>query len=149
MTDLHCTCYRLRKAARRVTQLYDRHLAGSGLTAGQHGLLTALAQAGPLPMGRLSALLGMDASTLTRNLGPLSARGLVDIRAMDDRRGREAALTEKGGAALTAALKPWRAAQGAISRALGQADAALLNELLARLASDAPAAARARAKPAD
>ena len=45
-------------------------------------------------------------------------------------------------AAIASSLAPWRKAEGAVVRALGQRDAALLNELLARLAADAPAADR-------
>lgn len=142
MNDLNCSCHRLRKAARRITQIYDRHLAAAGLTANQHGLLTELARSGPLAMGRLSALLGMDASTLTRNLRPLAARGFVATARARDGRAREVRLTEAGAERLAAALKPWRAAERAVIRALGQRDAARLNQLLARLAAEAPAADR-------
>ncbi|MDP2620367.1 MAG: MarR family winged helix-turn-helix transcriptional regulator [Hyphomicrobiales bacterium] len=142
MSDLHCTCYRLRKAARRITQIYDQHLAETGLTANQHGMLTELARSGALSMGRLSALIGMDASTLTRNLRPLARRGLIEVATARDRRAREVRLTKTGAERLAAALKPWRAAEGAVMRALGQRDAALLNDLLARVASEAPAADR-------
>ena len=144
MSDLHCTCYRLRKAARRVTQIYDRHLAETGLTANQHGIMAELARAGALSMGGLSAALGMEPSTLTRNLRPLAARGLIEVSRARDRRAREVRLTDKGAERLTATLAPWRAAETAVIRALGQRDAALLNDLLARLSADAPAADRPR-----
>lgn len=142
MSDLHCTCYRLRKAARRITRIYDRHLAETGLTANQHGILSELARHGALTMGRLSALIGMDASTLTRNLRPLLERGLISVAPARDRRARHVSLTRAGGDRLDAALKPWRAAESAVMRALGQRDAALLNDLLARLAGEAPDADR-------
>ena len=148
MSDLHCTCHRLRKAARRVTRIYDHHLAVTGLTANQHGMLAELARSGALPMGRLSARLGMDASTLTRNLRPLAGRGLIEVVGAGDGRAREVRLSEAGGERLAAALGPWRAAESAVTRALGQRDAALLNELLARVASDAPAADRPAAEQA-
>jgi len=144
MSDLHCTCYRLRKAARRVTQIYDHHLAETGLTANQHGIMAELARSGALSMGGLSALLGMEPSTLTRNLRPLAARGLIEVARARDRRGRQVRLTDKGAERLAATLKPWRAAETAVIRALGQRDAALLNDLLARLAADVPAADRPR-----
>lgn len=142
MSDLHCTCYRLRKAARRVTQIYDHHLAETGLTANQHGIMAELARSGGLTMGRLSGLLGMDASTLTRNLRPLIARGLIEVARGSDKRAREVRLTGEGVQRIESTLKPWQAAEAAIVRALGQRDAALLNALLARLSAGVPAADR-------
>ncbi|MEM6665838.1 MAG: hypothetical protein AAF638_05485, partial [Pseudomonadota bacterium] len=47
--DLFCSGYRLRKATRRVTLLYDEALAPHGLTLTQFGVLSMLALAGPLP----------------------------------------------------------------------------------------------------
>ena len=38
----NCTCSRLRRAGRRVTQLYDQALGPAGLTIGQFGLLAYL-----------------------------------------------------------------------------------------------------------
>ncbi|MDE2582265.1 MAG: hypothetical protein KGL52_11575, partial [Rhodospirillales bacterium] len=37
-----CTCMHLRRAARRVTQVYDQVIAPTGLTSGQFGLLARL-----------------------------------------------------------------------------------------------------------
>ena len=34
-----CTCLRLRKASRRVSQIYDQHLEPFGLTVTQYGVL--------------------------------------------------------------------------------------------------------------
>ena len=52
-------------------------------------------------IGAVSALLGMDRTTLTANLKPLERRGLVTV-AVDatDRRGRRMALTAAGRALL-------------------------------------------------
>ena len=134
MSDLHCTCYRLRKAARQVTRIYDHHLAETGLSANQQGVMAELARSGPLSMGRLSVLLGMDPSTLTRNLRPLKSRGLVEIATSSDKRTRQVRVSEAGEERLAATLEPWRTAEKAVVQALGQRDAAILHDLLARLA---------------
>jgi hypothetical protein len=63
-----CVCFAVRKAARAVTQHYDRALRPYGLRAPQFNLLAMLAQTGPLPMVKLAEWLGLDRTSLTRNL---------------------------------------------------------------------------------
>ena len=70
-----CACRNVRRAARAVTGLYDRILAPTGLRATQVTLLVALEKAGPIPFTRLAGVLGMDRTTLTRNLEPLRRAG--------------------------------------------------------------------------
>src|SRR5690606_24493942 len=86
-----CTCFRLRRAARQVSQLYDHALAGAGLTVNQYSLLRHART--PQSLGELAASLGMDRTTLTRNLRPLLRDGLLaEVRDEDPRR-RVVALT--------------------------------------------------------
>lgn len=126
-----CTCHRLRRTARRVTRLYDSHLAPSGLTLNQYSLLAVLAFAKAAPtLGELAALMGMDRTTLTRDLRPLLARGLIARQAGGDRRRRAMALTEPGRAAWEEARGLWRAAQDVIEERLGREITARLHELL-------------------
>lgn len=149
MDDLNCTCHRLRKATRRVTQIYDRHLAGVGLTANQLATLALLARNGALATGALAELAGADASTMTRNLRPLLAGGLIENAGSGDGRVRAVRLAARGEARLRAALGPWRAAERAVARALGGADAAALRDLLARVATAASAPAGGPSGPTD
>ncbi len=72
---LPCACTNLRRAARAVTQLYDRELRGTGLGVTQFTLWQALAQAGELSQGRLGNGLPMDSATLTRTLANLRRAG--------------------------------------------------------------------------
>ena len=55
-----CTCMRLRKATRRVSQIYDRYLERSGLTITQYGLLANLGAATEITIGVLAEKLTMD-----------------------------------------------------------------------------------------
>jgi len=114
-----CACLNVRRTARAVTQLYDRTFAPIGLRATQVTLLVALERAGPVPFARLADALGMDRTTLTRNLAPLQRRGLVSLRPGPDRRVRLAALTDKGRTGLTAAIPLWEEAQRRIAGELG------------------------------
>lgn len=109
---MDCTCLAARKAARAVTQHYDRALRPTGLRVTQFGLLVVLTQSGAIPMAKLADLLGMDRTSVTRNLRPLEAKGRLKITAGDkDRRVRMIAITPAGIAALKKALPAWRKAQ--------------------------------------
>lgn len=110
-----CSCFAVRRAARVITQHYDRHLRPAGLRATQFTLLTVLALEEPLPLGRLGHRLGMERTTLTRNLRPLIARGFVATEPGEDRRVQLIAITPKGVAAARAALPQWREAQRVIA----------------------------------
>lgn len=114
-----CACFNVRRAARAVTQLYDRELAPAGLRATQVTLLVALARAGALPFTRLAAVLGMDRTTLTRNLAPLERDGLVALRPGADRRVKLATITPRGREVLEQAIPLWRRAQRHITQGIG------------------------------
>ena len=74
-TDLAaCACANLRKAARVVTQAYDKALKPTGLRATQFTVIATLATEGDAPLTRLAEALVMDRTTLTRNLKPWSAK---------------------------------------------------------------------------
>jgi DNA-binding MarR family transcriptional regulator len=134
--QLGCTCMRVRRANRQITQLFDKHLAAVGLTSGQFGLLVRLRGAASqgkaaLPIGTLAELHGMDPTTLTRNLKLLlDARLVRDGRDPGDRRVRTVALTEAGRKRLLEAAPEWRKAQRVIETALGTETMLALNGLL-------------------
>jgi DNA-binding MarR family transcriptional regulator len=122
-----CHCYALRRAARLVTQHYDRLMRPVGLRATQFTLLVALAENGPMPMTRLAARLGLERTSLTRNLKPLEAKGWVAVAADTDRRVHTVAITAPGRAKARAALPQWRKAQAgaaAVSPLLRDGEAA-------------------------
>ena len=106
-----CACFAIRRAARVITQHYDRALRPSGLRATQFTLLTMLGVGGPLPLSRVADRLGMERTTLSRNLTPLIDAGLIGVEHGDDRRVRTIFITAKGHRAAVAALPDWRRAQ--------------------------------------
>jgi DNA-binding MarR family transcriptional regulator len=135
-----CVCYNVRKAARLVTQFYDTALESSGLLGTQFVLLAAIGRAGAANLTRLSQAIGMDRTTLTRNLKPLERLGFVKMDAGLDRRTHIVRLTEQGRQAMAAALPFWKQAQTALVSRFGQErTAALLNELQALEAKVQPA----------
>lgn len=116
-----CACTALRKASRAVTQHFEASFRGTGLRATQFTVLSTLAQTGPMPISRLAAFLGMERTTLTRNLAPLERRGLVKIATEDtDARIRRASITTAGEDAARHSLPAWRKAQASVPKVLKQ-----------------------------
>jgi DNA-binding MarR family transcriptional regulator len=119
LSPLDCTCFRIRGAARRVTQIYGRHLAPTGLKISQFSLLGFVTAEGPVSIGRLSDLLTTDRTTLTRNLRPLLAAGLIERATSGDKRRHELVATATGRALLKRALPLWAAAEHEVRAAMG------------------------------
>jgi DNA-binding MarR family transcriptional regulator len=130
---LNCTCSRVRRAGRQVTQLYDQALEPAGLTIGQFGLLAHLATiaSGGIAIGTLAHARGMDPTTLTRNLKPLVAEGWIDdAHDPHDRRVRAVAITASGRKKFLAAAPLWQSAEKQMQTLLGPETLAALNALL-------------------
>ena len=128
-----CTCGRLRRAARALTQLYDDVMAPSGLRVTQFSLLRTLARSGTARMSDLAGMLLLDRTALSRTLEPLAARGLVAIAPGRDGRTREVSLTRAGTGALRAAQPAWRRAQAQVEAKLGASRVRTLVALLAEM----------------
>ena len=119
LSPLDCTCFRIRGAARRVTQIYSKHLASTGLKISQFSLLGFVTAQGPVSIGRLSDLLATDRTTLTRNLGPLLKDGLIERVPSGDKRRHELVATATGRALFKRALPLWAAAEQEVRDAMG------------------------------
>jgi DNA-binding MarR family transcriptional regulator len=133
LSPAECTCFRIRSAARRVTQIYSRHLAPTGLKISQFSLLGFVAAEGPIPIGRLADLLATDRTTLTRNLSPLLQGGLVERAASGDKRRHDLVATPEGRALFKRALPLWVAAEEEVRAAMGARLTADLHGALDRL----------------
>jgi DNA-binding MarR family transcriptional regulator len=125
-----CTCDRLRKLARRLTQRYDDFLAPTGLRLTQFSLLAHLVHGGPATMSALAERLEMDRTTLTRNLKPLADARLIATEAGRDARERVVSLSEAGRTTWRAAREQWRRAQNDVNEALGAEQVAALHAVL-------------------
>ena len=126
-----CNCLALRRATRLATQLYDQHLAPSGLRTTQFSILAKLKRLGPTTINALAAALVVDRTTLGRNILPLERDGLIRIEpSADDARSKELHLTKKGAARLGPALERWAEAQKRFEAAYGKQRAAQLRGLL-------------------
>lgn len=106
-----CLCLALRRTTRIVTQRYDAALRPFGIRATQIPILTAAASGDGVPLAPLAEALGMERTTLLRNVRPLVRRGLVDVRRAAGHRHDELFATAKGNALLARAYPAWRHVQ--------------------------------------
>src|SRR5499427_8122117 len=100
----NCACHKVRTAARAVTRAYDEALRPVGLRATQLSVLVAATADDALSITSLAKYMGMDRSTLTRNLRPLESEGLIRVGVEGWRRSRALKITKKGRARLQEAL---------------------------------------------
>jgi DNA-binding MarR family transcriptional regulator len=114
----HCLCGNLRIAARVVSASYDAALRPLDLRLTQMSLLTAAAAKGPIESCRLADSLGLDKTTLPRNLRPLERRRLVAIEPGEDRRKRFVRITPAGEELLEKAFERWKTVQASYKKRL-------------------------------
>jgi DNA-binding MarR family transcriptional regulator len=116
---LGCTCFKLRKLTRAMSRLYDQRMASVGLKTTQYSLLANAARA-PRPVAELADILGMERTTLTRNLKPLLDAGWVVLMPGADSRQRIVTITDEGRAKVKQAYIIWRAAQTEFETLMGR-----------------------------
>lgn len=125
-----CTNLKLRQLTRRVSQHYDRIVASAGLKTTQYSLLSYVVRLGPARPGDIAAAMEMDASTLTRNLQPLTAAGWLEVGPGADGRSRCVSVTPAGRAKHAQAQREWKRAQLAFNARLGEERVAVLHALI-------------------
>jgi DNA-binding MarR family transcriptional regulator len=113
-----CTCFKLRRLSRTVSRLYDQELASTGLRITQYSLLKMIATE-PGPLARIAEQLSLERTTLTRNLKPLIAAGLVKTSLGEDARVRVVSVTAHGRQSLEHGRVAWRRAQLQLQDVLG------------------------------
>jgi DNA-binding MarR family transcriptional regulator len=111
-----CHCLAARRRARAVTRHYEARLREHGLRATQFSILAVLALAGPMPMRKLAAMLGLERTTLTRSATLLERDGWVRAGRSEDARERPLRLTPAGRRKLESAYPSWKAAQDSLPK---------------------------------
>jgi DNA-binding MarR family transcriptional regulator len=131
-----CVCQKARMAARAITRTYDDALRPSALRSTQFTILVAASMAGGIPLSRLAAMLGLERTTLTRNLTAIEREGLVRVASVNGRT-RNVLLTSRGAARLDQALPLWDRAQQELRRRLGEKEWSTMDHSLTKLAETA------------
>jgi DNA-binding MarR family transcriptional regulator len=104
---------------RQVSRHYDAEVAKSGLKTTQYSLLSHVLHLGPLRPVDLAQAMGIEASTLSRNLKPMIAAGWLLQGEGPDARSRLIEITDDGRKKRTEAQRHWRAAQEQLNELLG------------------------------
>lgn len=113
-----CFGHAARRTANLLTRHYNRHLAALGLELTQAQLLAAIAEGSAASASEIARFLGIDRSTLARNLKPLETAGLITRQ---DKGGRRVlpVLTSAGRLKVIEIHQTWLKAQAEISDLLG------------------------------
>jgi DNA-binding MarR family transcriptional regulator len=119
MLTTHCLCTKLRRAARSVTRVYDDALRELGLNVAQYSLLSHLQRLEQPSISNLAEAMGLDRSTLGRNLKVLENDGLVQMGEGSDLRSRQVQLTAAGVSRLERGARAWQEAQAQLALRLG------------------------------
>jgi DNA-binding MarR family transcriptional regulator len=146
LRQVACTNTALRRASRRLGQLYDEALAPTGLRGTQLSLLTQI-DAMTLPTKRgnaagptlqdLASEQSLRVSGITHALAPLVRDGLIELmQDALDARVKRALLTPKGRARLAKAIERWAIANRHVEEVMGSAKTAKLRELADQVSTE-------------
>lgn len=116
----NCACFNLRRAARLVTQRFDQAFRPTGLTANQLSILIFAFPEEGRTMSKLAKILGMERTTLTRNVAILEKLGLAAVSFGQDKRERRVATTAEGKEKLRQAAPLWQRVQEEVISLVGQ-----------------------------
>jgi DNA-binding MarR family transcriptional regulator len=135
-----CTNFKLRQLLRAVARHYNAEIARAGLKGTQYSMLSNLMSVEPVRPVELAHRMGLDASTLTRNLRVMIGQGWVTQGPGGDARSRLVRTTPAGRAKRAEAQRHWKKAQLGLNALLGTEQVAALHKLvdysLERLASE-------------
>jgi DNA-binding MarR family transcriptional regulator len=116
----NCVCFNLRWVTRSVTQFFDAEMRSNDIRPTQTPILQALNAKKCWSMAELSDWLGMDRTTLLRNLRPLQRDGLIETAGGGRGSRVELSITAKGREKIEESLPAWRSAQRAVVETLGE-----------------------------
>ena len=128
-----CIAVRLRLLNRVVTNLYDDALRPLGLKVSQLNILVVAAKLGLARPAEVCGLLQLDASTLSRNVERMRAKGWLEVVPGEDARTQPFRLTAQGSRLLERAAPAWEEAQRQAGELLGDEGIALLNKAARKL----------------
>ena len=119
-----CLCTSVRQLARRMTSIYEAHLALHGISVPQFSILQRLHQLSPVANLEFATQMGMDRTTLSRGLKPLIAAHWIETVDMPkgtviDKRSFGLQLTAAGIEKYQSSRKAWLSAQNETRDILG------------------------------
>lgn len=128
-----CYCLMLRRAASSVTDMYDKALAEYGITLNQFSIIINLNNMSMATTTELAQQIGLERSTLVRNLKAIMAMGYIENVSGENERNNHLRVTSSGRHLLKLTIPVWQSVQDKISESLGSKNAALLMDILYKL----------------
>jgi DNA-binding MarR family transcriptional regulator len=116
----NCVCFNLRWVTRAVTQFYGAEMRRHGIRPTQGSILVSLSSKDSWSMAELSDWLGMERTTLVRNLRPLQRDGFVKVVGGGRGNRVELTITAKGRKQVEKMTPAWKSAQSAVVKTLGE-----------------------------
>jgi DNA-binding MarR family transcriptional regulator len=114
-----CVAFNLRKSSQVVSRFYAKEMQDSPIRGPLFALMMIIHKRGPATITALANDIGLDRTTLTRNLKPLENKGLIRILQLSANR-KEVTLLPAGEVALSHAVDCWRKAQDKVVGELGE-----------------------------
>lgn len=114
-----CLDYNLRKTSRIAAQHYEEVMKPCGLRNTQFSLLVAICLMDKPLINDLAQVLGMDRTTVSRNIKPLQRDGLLSIVPGEDKRSRHIVVTDTGKQRLLQAIPLWQKAHQSLQQKVG------------------------------
>ena len=128
-----CYCLMLRRAASSVTDMYDKALAEYGITLNQFSIIINLNNMSMATTTELAQQIGLERSTLVRNLKAIMAMGYIENVSGENERNNHLRVTSSGRHLLKLTIPVWQSVQDKISESLRSENAALLMDMLYKL----------------
>ena len=116
---MDCLCYQFRKTSRIVINFYDDALKSADLKSNQFLILVAVAFMKSTNFKTLAEFLGIDQSTLARNLVTVEKQSFVTVKPGKNRREKIITLSRKGKQKLASAFPLWQKAQKSLLEKVG------------------------------
>ena len=126
-----CYCTNLRRSANFITEYYNLCFKDLDLTAAQYYIIVNLSRLKNSNSSDLSKIIGLERSTLVRNIQGLIKKGWVSEGG--EGKGHQFKLTKKGEKLLENAKPKWEHAQVKIKKFLGEEDSAALFRIADKL----------------
>lgn len=133
-----CICFRVRRASRALTRLYDEALEPAGLTVTQFSILRNSERMDGPTLSQLAEHTGHERSALWRTVQPLIRDGLLTLDTGGGDRTRRLRLTDAGREAMARGEPHWRETQSKVEARLGEENQRRLVALLKEIESLVP-----------
>ncbi len=125
--------FHMRRASRAAGKLYADILDHAGLDSSQFSVLNTIARFGPISISEIANRLGLDRTTMSRNLIPLEKKGLIEMSDASKGRARYIELSAAGHEVIAEAIPRWQKAQAEFRNLLGDEDMETLIALMNRV----------------